>query len=270
MAKTAAELKADAKRNLMSKLAEGSKVKKVIGVVSGKGGVGKSLVSGLLASALNRKGLKTGIIDADITGPSIPKMFGAERITMASEHGMVPAVSTGGIKIVSLNLLMEQDTEPVIWRGPILGQVVQQFWSEVDWGDIDVMLLDMPPGTGDVPLTIYQTLPVDGIVIVTTPQDLVGMIVEKAVHMAKMMEIPVLGVVENMSYLKCPHCNQEIPVFGISNADARARHFGTSLVGRLPMDPLIAAKCDVGEVESIENHDLDGLVDIISEMVAKG
>ncbi|MBQ9513310.1 MAG: Mrp/NBP35 family ATP-binding protein [Lachnospiraceae bacterium] len=270
MAKSAAQIKAEAKRNQMMKTAEGSRVKKLIGIVSGKGGVGKSLVSGLITSAMRKEGYSVGLIDADITGPSIPKMFGSEHITKATEHGMLPSVTESGIKIMSLNLLMQEDTEPVIWRGPILGQVVQQFWSEVDWGDIDVMFLDMPPGTGDVPLTIYQTLPVDGIVIVTTPQDLVGMIVEKAVHMAEMMEIPVLGVVENMSYLKCPHCSEEIPVFGISNVEQRATHLGTAVAGRLPIDPSFAAKCDSGQVEEIDTSYLAPLVTKIKEMLSQG
>ncbi len=189
-------------------------VKKVIGVVSGKGGVGKSLVTGLSAISMNKKGYKTAIMDADITGPSIPRMFGIGKFNYADETGMIPADTRDGIKVISLNMLMENETDPVIWRGPVIAGIVKQFWSEVSWGDVDFMFVDMPPGTGDVPLTVFQSLPVDGIIVVATPQELVGMIVEKAINMAKMMNIPVLVIVENRSYMKCPHCGEPIYMVG--------------------------------------------------------
>lgn len=241
-----------------------SHIKKVIGVVSGKGGVGKSLVTGLSAVCMNKKGYKTAILDADITGPSIPKMFGIGRLNYADENGnMLPATTKGGMEIMSLNMLMDNETDPVIWRGPVIAGIVKQFWSDVNWGDVDYMFVDMPPGTGDVPLTVFQSLPVDGIIVVATPQELVGMIVEKAINMAKMMNVPVLGIVENMSYMTCPHCGEPIYIFGESKIDAYAASLGLNVLGKIPMNPEIAAKCDAGEAEDIEVDCLDSLVYIL-------
>ena len=243
---------------------ENSHVKKVIGVVSGKGGVGKSLVTGLSAVCMNKKGYKTAILDADITGPSIPKMFGIGRLNYADENGnMLPAETKGGMKIMSLNMLMDNETDPVIWRGPVIAGIVKQFWSDVNWGDVDYMFVDMPPGTGDVPLTVFQSLPVDGIIVVATPQELVGMIVEKAVNMARMMNIPVLGIVENMSYMTCPHCGEPIYIFGESRIDAYAASLGLNVLGKIPMNPEYASKCDAGQAEDIEVDCLDSLVYIL-------
>ena len=228
---------------------EQSRIGAVIGVVSGKGGVGKSMVTAMTASLLQKKGYKTAILDADITGPSIPRMFGMRRgggADAASETEILPGITESGIRIMSLNLLMPAETDPVIWRGPVIAGVVKQFWRDVRWGDIDVMLVDMPPGTGDVPLTVFQSLPVDGIAVVTTPQELVSMIVEKAINMAQMMEIPVLGVVENMSYLTCPHCGEPVYLFGERENDAGAIRRGIDVAGRLPLDPAYAAAADAG------------------------
>ena len=230
-----------------------SSVKMVIGVVSGKGGVGKSLVTALTAVQLNRKGIRTAILDADITGPSIPRMFGALRgggAAAADENEILPGETAGGIRLMSLNLLMPNETDPVIWRGPVIASVVKQFWTDVRWGDIDVMLVDMPPGTGDVPLTVFQSLPVDGIVMVTTPQELVSMIVEKAINMASMMEIPVIGLVENMSYLTCPHCGKPIYPFGEKENDAGAIRRGIDVAGRLPIDPAFAEESRADTLET--------------------
>ncbi len=234
-------------------------VKKVIGVVSGKGGVGKSLVTGLSAISMNKKGYKTAIMDADITGPSIPRMFGIGKFNYADETGMIPADTRDGIKVISLNMLMENETDPVIWRGPVIAGIVKQFWSEVSWGDVDFMFVDMPPGTGDVPLTVFQSLPVDGIIVVATPQGLVGMIVEKAINMAKMMNIPVLGIVENMSYMKCPHCGEPIYMFGEGKVESYAAGLGLDVLGKLPMNPDYSAKCDAGKAEDIEIEGLESL-----------
>ena len=236
---------------------EYSNVKKVIGVVSGKGGVGKSLVSSLFACTANRDGLATAILDADITGPSIPRAFGIKDHSYAVEQGMVPMVSEGGIKIMSLNLLVQNETDPVIWRGPIISGIVQQFWTEVVWGDIDVMFIDMPPGTGDVALTVYQSLPIDGLVIVSSPQELVGMIVEKAVNMANHMDIPVLGLVENMSYITCPDCGKEIKLFGESHLEEIASRHGIEHTASIPLDPTITAKVDAGKIEDVQGEWLD-------------
>ncbi len=239
---------------------EHTHVKKVIGIVSGKGGVGKSLVTGLSATAVNKKGYKTAIMDADITGPSIPKMFGIGKANYADETGLLPATTEGGIKIMSLNMLMDNETDPVIWRGPVIAGIVKQFWSDVNWGDVDFMFVDMPPGTGDVPLTVFQSLPVDGIIVVSTPQELVSMIVEKAVNMAKMMNVPVIGLVENMSYMNCPHCNKPIYVFGESKIDSYASANGLDVLARIPLDPEFAAKCDAGKIEEYEPDFMDSLV----------
>lgn len=247
---------------------EFSHVKKVIGIVSGKGGVGKSLVTGLSASAMNKKGYKTAIMDADITGPSIPKMFGIGKANYADENQLlIPASSEGGIKIMSLNMLMENETDPVVWRGPVIAGIVKQFWSDVNWGDVDFMFVDMPPGTGDVPLTVFQSLPVDGIIVVSTPQELVEMIVEKAINMANMMNIPVLGVVENMSYMKCPHCGEPINIFGESGIEKYAASKGLDILGRIPLDPAVAGLCDAGNAENIENEYMDSLVYVLEGLL---
>ena len=237
-----------------------SNIKKVIGVVSGKGGVGKSFVTASLASAMSKAGYKVGIMDADITGPSIPKMFGVHGQVYGTEEGMVPMETEDGMKVMSINLLLDDEEAPVIWRGPVIAGVVKQFWNETVWGDVDYLFVDMPPGTGDVPLTVFQSLPVDGIVIVTSPQELVQMIVKKAYNMANMMNIPVLGVVENFSYLKCPDCGKEIKLFGDSNIDAVADELGVPVFGKLPLDPEYAKKADSGEFEDLENPYLDTAV----------
>ncbi len=247
--------------SLLAPANKDSSVKKVIAVVSGKGGVGKSMVTSLLAGAMNRAGFKTAILDADITGPSIPKMFGLDNVhANADERGIIPAESADGTKIMSVNLLLEHGNDPVIWRGPVIAGVVKQFWSDVVWGDVDYMFVDMPPGTGDVALTVFQSLPVDGLVIVTSPQQLVGMIVEKAVNMAKMMNIPVTGLVENMSYFKCPDCGGEHLIFGDSRIEQIASEYGIGVTARMPMDPAIAAACDRGEAGDIQGSWLDGML----------
>ncbi len=228
-----------------------SQVKHVIAVLSGKGGVGKSLVTGALATQLTRAGNKVGILDADITGPSIPKMFGMSgRHVHTLGNLLLPEVTESGIHVMSSNLLLENETDPVLWRGPVISGAIRQFWSETSWGPLDYLLVDMPPGTGDVALTVFQSLPVDGIVIVTSPQDLVSMIVAKAVNMAQKMDIPVLGVVENMSYVTCPDCGKKLEVFGTSKLDAVAAEYGLDILGRLPIDPALAAACDAGKIES--------------------
>ena len=226
-----------------------SNVKKVIAVVSGKGGVGKSLVTSLLAVLTKRNGSSTAILDADITGPSIPKMFGVHDKAMGTEDGILPVESRTGVKMMSVNLLLENDTDPVIWRGALIAGTVKQFWTDVLWGDVDYMFVDMPPGTGDVPLTVFQSLPVDGIIIVTSPQELVGMIVEKAAKMAKMMNIPVLGLVENMSWIACPDCGKKIFPFGESQTAKVALEEGIPLLAQLPIDPALAKECDTGVIE---------------------
>ena len=241
-----------------------SKVDKLIGIVSGKGGVGKSLVTCLSAVELNRRGLKTAILDADITGPSVPKAFGLHQLCeQAPLGGLMPVKSQTGIDVMSINLLMEDETSPVVWRGPVISGTVQQFWTEVVWGDVDCMLIDCPPGTGDVPLTIFQSLPLDGIIIVTSPQDLVSMIVAKAVNMAKLMNIPIVGIVENMSYVKCPDCGKEIKLFGESNIDAIAAEYGIPVLAKLPIDPAVARLCDTGTIELCENDVAKSIADAI-------
>ncbi len=240
-----------------------SNIKHVIGVVSGKGGVGKSFVTSSLAVQMAKAGYKVGILDADITGPSIPKMFGAHGQLVGDEKGMYPYETKEGIKIVSINLLMEDDEAPVVWRGPVIAGAVKQFWNEAVWGDVDYLFVDMPPGTGDVPLTVFQSLPVDGIVIVTSPQELVQMIVKKAFHMANMMHIPVLGLVENFSYLKCPDCGKKIALFGESNIDEVAAKEGTRVLGKLPLDPAYAKAADAGAFYEMENPYLDAAVDAL-------
>lgn len=235
-----------------------SSVKKVIGVVSGKGGVGKSLVTSLMAVKMNSKGYHTAILDADITGPSIPKAFGVSGdIGLTKEKLMVPATSSTGIEIMSANLLLDHESDPVIWRGPVIAGAVKQFWNETLWKDIDYMFVDMPPGTGDVPLTVFQSLPVDGIIIVTSPQELVSMIVGKAVNMAKKMDIPILGIVENMSYLECPDCGKKISVFGESHIEEVAKEYDLPVLARIPIQPKIAEMADQGTIEYLEESWMD-------------
>ena len=234
-----------------------SEIRKVIGVVSGKGGVGKSSVSSMMAVSARKSGRSVAVLDADITGPSIPKAFGITEKAKGNQEIILPEPTSKGIKTMSINLILENDTDPVVWRGPLLGGVIQQFWSDVVWGDIDVMFVDMPPGTGDVALTVYQQLPVDGIVIVTSPQELVGMIVEKAVKMAEMMDVPVLGIVENMSYFQCPDCGGRHQIFGDSHIDEIAGKYGIANIAKLPMDPALAAACDSGRIEEYESLEMD-------------
>ena len=243
-----------------SKLAQNdmSSVKHVIGVVSGKGGVGKSLVSGLIAADAARKGLKVGILDADITGPTIPHMFGFNHVGITAQNNLlVPARTKEGIEVMSINLLLRNPDDPVIWRGPVIGGCVKQFWNEVVWGDLDVLVVDMPPGTGDVALTGFQSIPVDDVVIVASPQDLVATIVGKAVNMAKSMDVPVLGLVENMSYFECPDCGKKHYIFGDSHIDEVAEKYGVDVLARLPMNPDFAAMCDEGKVMDIPNPGID-------------
>ena len=243
-----------------------SNIKKVIGVVSGKGGVGKSLVTSMLSVLMNREGFNSAVLDADITGPSIPKAFGMTERAMGCEDGLLPVVSENGIKVMSLNLLLANDTDPVVWRGPVIAGAVKQFWTDVIWDDVDYMFVDMPPGTGDVPLTVFQSLPIDGIVIVTSPQELVSMIVAKAVNMAKMMNIPVIGIVENMSYLECPDCGKKISVFGESHVEETAEKYGLEVIGKLPIDPKLAAACDEGMIELFEGDWLDAAAQKIFDL----
>ncbi|MBR2453331.1 MAG: Mrp/NBP35 family ATP-binding protein [Clostridia bacterium] len=245
-----------------------SNVKKVIGIVSGKGGVGKSLVTSLMAAGVQREGYRTAILDADITGPSIPKLFGINAKAEGTEYGILPKVSRGGTKIMSINLLLENDTDPVVWRGPVIGGTVKQFWTDVLWEDVDCMFVDMPPGTGDVPLTVFQSLPVDGIIVVTSPQELVSMIVEKAVNMAKMMNIPILGLVENMSYVECPNCSEKISIFGESKIDEVSKNAGLKALGKIPMKAEIASRCDAGQVEAIDGTPyLKNAIDAVKEII---
>ena len=250
-------------QSFQEKLNEYSSVKKVIGVVSGKGGVGKSFVTASLATAMRKKGYEVGILDADITGPSIPKMFGVHGPAMGSEMGILPIAAEDGTKIMSINLLMEDEEAPVIWRGPVIAGTVKQFWSDVVWGDLDYLFVDMPPGTGDVPLTVFQSLPVDGIVIVTSPQELVQMIVKKAYNMAGMMDIPVLGVVENYSYLKCPDCGKELKVFGESHIDEIAAELKVPVLGKMPIDVKLAELADSGLFSKIENEYITAAADVM-------
>ena len=243
-----------------------SSVKHVIGVVSGKGGVGKSIVTSMLAVLMQRKGYKTAILDADITGPSIPRAFGLTgRIQSDGEH-MLPVSSKTGIDVVSVNLLLDDETKPVVWRGPVIAGLVKQFWTDAVWNEVDYMFVDMPPGTGDVPLTVFQSLPLDGIVIVTTPQDLVSMIVEKAANMAQLMNVPVLGLVENMSYVICPDCGKHIQIFGNGGTNEVAKKYGYEVIAKLPMDSKLASLCDKGIIELMENNYLDAAADKIEQI----
>ena len=242
-----------------------SNVKHIIAVVSGKGGVGKSIVTSMLAVNMQRLGYKTAILDADITGPSIPKSFGlrAGVAIEGDDKGMIPPTTTSGIDIMSVNLLLEDETRPVVWRGPVIAGAVKQFWTDTVWHDIDYMFIDCPPGTGDVPLTVFQSIPIDGIVIVSSPQELVAMIVEKAANMAQMMDIPVYGIVENMSYVKCPDCGKEIKVFGDSHIDEVAEKFGYDLLARIPMDPKLSALVDKGWIEMMDNNYLEAAAEAL-------
>ena len=255
--------------SLLAPLNELSSVKHVIGVVSGKGGVGKSLVTSMLAVLMQREGKKVAILDADITGPSIPKAFGMKPGVEGGPEGMFPPRTTTGIDVMSVNLLLEDENKPVVWRGSMISSTVKQFWTDTIWKDIDYMFVDCPPGTGDVPLTVYQSLPLDGIVIVSSPQELVSMIVSKAANMAKMMNIPVLGLVENMSYVVCPDCGKHINVFGESHIEKVADEFGYDLLGRIPMDQKLAALVDRGMIELMENDYLDTAVQVILNRLDK-
>ncbi len=255
------------KESLLEPQNAASSVKRVIGVVSGKGGVGKSLVTSMLAVAMRRRGYKTAILDADITGPSIPKSFGLKTGTVTgSELGMFPAMTKTGIEVMSVNLLVDDETKPVVWRGPVIAGTVKQFWNGVVWNDVDYMFVDMPPGTGDVPLTVFQSLPLDGIVIVTSPQDLVSMIVEKAVNMAKAMDVKILGLVENYSYIVCPDCGKVIRPYGESKIDSIASAHDTKVLATLPIDPSLASLCDKGVIELYEGDYLERAADILEKI----
>jgi len=245
---------------------EMSSIKKVIGIVSGKGGVGKSLVTSLLAVTMNRRGYHSAILDADITGPSIPKAFGIKKKADGNEMGLFPVKSNTGVDIMSINLLLTNETDPVVWRGPIIAGTVKQFWSDVIWNNVDFMFVDMPPGTGDVPLTVFQSLPVDGIIIVTSPQELVSMIVGKAVKMAELMNIPILGMVENMSYFKCPDCNKEYPIFGESHIEEIAKLHNIEVFAKMPINPKLSAACDKGMIELFEGDWLEHIADTLESL----
>ncbi|MGM9570282.1 MAG: P-loop NTPase [Phascolarctobacterium sp.] len=254
-----------APQSLIEPLNKNSTVKKVIGVVSGKGGVGKSLVTSMLAVLAQRKGYQAAILDADITGPSIPKVFGVHGKVFGNEAGIFPAETKCGTKLMSINLLLPNEGDPVVWRGPVIAGAVKQFWSEVNWEQVDYMFVDMPPGTGDVPLTVFQSLPLDGIVVVTSPQELVEMIVEKAVKMAGLMEIPVLGLVENMAYFECPNCHERHYIFGQSHIDALADRYQIKSTAQIPMAPALADLCDHGSIENFEGNWLDSILERITE-----
>ena len=255
------------KQSLLEPQNSSSNIKHVIGVVSGKGGVGKSLVTSMLAVTMARRGFNTAILDADITGPSIPKAFGLKTgCVEGSELGMFPPKTKTGIEVMSLNLLVDEETKPVVWRGPVIAGTVKQFWTDVVWNDVDYMFVDMPPGTGDVPLTVFQSLPVDGIIVVSSPQDLVSLIVEKAMKMASLMNIKVLGLVENYSFFKCPCCGEETKIYGESNIDALAKEYGVDVLAKLPIDSSLAKLCDKGIIELMENSYMDLAADKIEEM----
>lgn len=247
-------------QSFLKPMNKNSNIKKVIGVVSGKGGVGKSLVSCLLAAKCQKAGLKVGVLDADITGPSVPKSFGITSRATQDDTGLLPTVTKTGVKMMSINLLLEDVNSPVVWRGPVISGVIEQFWTDVNWGELDYLFVDMPPGTGDVALTVFQSLPVDGIVIVSTPQDLVKMIVNKAFNMAKIMNVPVLGLVENMSYYQCPDCGKKHNIFGESQIDETAKELGVPVLAKLPIDPEVAKLVDEGRVEDVECPQLDEFV----------
>lgn len=256
-----------APQSFLEKPKAGTRVKKVIGIVSGKGGVGKSLVTSLLSSSMQKRGYSCAVLDADITGPSIPRMFGIINKASSYGDGIMPEHTKEGIKVMSVNLLLENDTDPVVWRGPIIAGMVKQFWTDVNWGDVDFMFVDMPPGTGDVPLTVFQSLPVDGIVVVTSPQELVGMIVGKAVNMAAMMNIPVLGLVENMAYYICPSCNNKHCIFGDSHVEQIAAQYGIEVTSQIPIDPALASACDDGRIEDFNAVWLDNLTNRLAALL---
>ena len=244
-----------------------NKVKHVIGVMSGKGGVGKSTVSAMLAKELKKKGYSVGLLDADVTGPSAGRLMGlAGERAYAQNNMIIPVENKDGIKVISLNFMIEDENQPVVWRGAMLSSCVTQFWNETLWGDIDFLIVDMPPGTGDVPLTIFQSVPLDGIVIVSSPQELVGMIVEKAVNMARMMNVPILGLVENMSYVECPDCGKQIKVFGESHIDEIAAEYDVPVLAKLPMDPALAAACDAGKIEYVENNYMKDAIEVLKKL----
>jgi Mrp family chromosome partitioning ATPase len=253
------------KQSLIEAANPDARVKKIIGVVSGKGGVGKSLVTSLMAVATRRAGNEVAVLDADITGPSIPKIFGAKGEVLGDEQGMIPLTSSTGIKLMSINLLLQDETMPVVWRGPVIAGAVKQFWTDVRWGDVDYMYVDMPPGTGDVALTVFQSLPIDGIVIVTSPQELVSMIVEKAVNMARMMNVPILGLVENFSYFVCPDCGKQHKIYGDSHLENVAATYNLPILGRLPIDPGLATLCDGGAIETVSADFLPDALGMIEE-----
>ncbi len=259
----------EARKDFKERPHELSNIKKVIGIVSGKGGVGKSSVTSMLAVTMQRLGHSVAILDADVTGPSIPKAFGIKERPEGSDYGIYPPKSKTGIKVMSINLFLDNDTDPVVWRGPILGNTVKQFWTDVIWGDVDFMFIDMPPGTGDVPLTVFQSLAVDGIIIVTSPQELVSMIVSKAVKMAEMMNIPVIGLVENMSYFKCPDNGKEYHIFGESHIDEIAEKHSLKVLAKLPIDPRISAACDKGMIELFDGDWFEPLSKLLEESEAK-
>jgi len=264
--------KSCSERDFRANLRAGSSVKKVIGIVSGKGGVGKSLVTSLLASKVNKDGFRAAILDADITGPSIPESFGVadqRATTVDGQDALNPVVTDSGIQLMSMNFLLQNSNDPVIWRGPVIGGAVKQFWTDVVWNDVDFMFVDMPPGTGDVPLTVFQSLPVDGIIVVASPQQLVRVIVEKAVNMANMMNIPILGLVENMSYVKCPDCGKEITVFGKSNIDEIAKSFNLPVLARLPMEESTSRAVDAGDVESVDMPELKLAAEKVESLLKK-
>ena len=257
------------REDLFEKSNEYSNVKKVIGVVSGKGGVGKSLITSCLSVLMRRKGYNTAILDADVTGPSIPKAFGVHEKALADQYGIIPAETKTGIKMMSVNLLLDNEETPVVWRGPVISGTVKQFWSEVNWGEVDYMFVDMPPGTGDVPLTVFQSIPLDGIIIATSPQELVSMIVAKAVNMAKSMQVPILGVVENYSYYQCDECGKKVSIFGESHVEEIAKKYDLDVLAKIPINPEIAKKVDAGEVEEIEANWLDDAVTKLESKLVK-
>ncbi|MCH5325327.1 MAG: Mrp/NBP35 family ATP-binding protein [Eubacterium sp.] len=253
-------------QSFLEKPNELSDIKKVVGIVSGKGGVGKSLVTSMMAVTMQRKGYQAAILDADITGPSIPKAFGIKQKAMGDNTGILPVKTNTGIEIMSVNLLLPNDTDPVVWRGPVIANTVKQFWTDVIWNDVDYMFVDMPPGTGDVPLTVFQSIPVDAIIVVTSPQELVSMIVGKAVKMARMMNIPILGIVENMSYFTCPDCGNKHRIFGDSHLKETAEQYGIENIAEIPMDPKLAAGCDKGLIELFGGNALDELAEKIEKL----
>ena len=253
--------------SLLATLNPKSTVKKVIAVVSGKGGVGKSTVTSMLAVAMAREGKRVGVLDADITGPSVPTAFGVKECQGANEDGLYPALTRTGIQVMSINLLLEDEEAPVVWRGPVIAGAVKQFWQEVIWDDVDFLFVDMPPGTGDVPLTVFQTLPVDGIIIVSSPQELVGMIVGKAVQMAEMMKVPILGIVENMSYVLCPDCGKHINVFGDSHVDETGKKYHLPVLAKMPLNPEFAKEADAGMIETFAGDYLDGAADAVAKLL---